>query len=76
MFQQNEKTTDMFLSTQQEAECILADIFDEDQEAQSSAISELYASQQFSSEEEMFNYIIENEDFLYEKYLPTLVEHE
>jgi hypothetical protein len=66
MLTQTEQTTSMNLSLDDEAKLILADIFDGDNAAQEAALSEMSIS---TSEE-----ILDNEEALYDRYLPAQEE--
>jgi hypothetical protein len=66
MLIQTDKTHEMNLSLEEEASLILNDLFDGDQEMKTKAISEIGLTNQ----EEIFKYIIEHEDDLYDLYLP------
>jgi hypothetical protein len=60
------------LTTEEEVAMILGDIFDGDTDAERMAIQELANSAgiDYSNQEELNELIIENEDALYERYLP------
>jgi hypothetical protein len=64
---QTEKTQAMNLSLEEEAKIILDDIFDGDEDTKAQALSQI----DFTEQDEIFNYIIEHEDHLYDLYLPV-----
>lgn len=63
---QTEKTHEMNLSLEEEAQIILNDLFD-DEETKAQALSQI----SFTEQDQIFNYIIEHEDDLYDIYLPV-----